>query len=127
MERLASGRGHCGIKLQLFEYGQNILHPLSCQSAQIPWAQIRRVCDWCEGGSHRCIGCLPRTVKVGGVNMRYRILSQPLSRLLGFPQALFVERYIHPAAQSLGVIQRVKHSFPVTHQDQLSHLLRGSF
>jgi len=115
MEGLASRRLHCGIKLQLLEYGQNILHTLSRQSAQIPWAQTRRVGDWRDGCSHHCIGCLPRAVKVGGVNLRDRILSQPSRRLFGFPQTLLVKRDIHPTAQSLCVIQRVKHSFPVAH------------
>src|SRR5580658_4259218 len=126
MEGLASGCGQCRIKFEPLEYGQNVLHTLSRQSAQIPWAQTGSVRDWGKGSSHRGIGCLPRTVKVGGVDMCDRILSQPLSRYLGFPQTLFVERHVHPAAKSLFVVQRVEHGFSMPHQDQLSHLWRGS-
>jgi hypothetical protein len=113
---LASGRGHGGIKFELLEYGENVFDTLPRQSAEIPWAQVGSVSDRRQGRFDYCIRSLPCPVKIGAVNVCHGVLRQPLSGLFGFLQTLFVQRYVHPAAQSFRVVQRVENGFAVAHQ-----------
>jgi hypothetical protein len=69
------------------------------------------------GGSDHGFRGLFRPVQIGTINLLDGMLCDALGRLLSFAQALRIERNIHPAAQPLLIVQRIKHGLAMPYQN----------